>query len=340
MGKRTTRRTGEAGSEPLDVVVDLPVVDRDQQIATRAAWLYYIEGQTQEQIARHLGINRIRINRILAAARDSGLVQIRVTTPEAGCVALERELCERFDIAEAVVVPSPIDPENVRRLVAAAGGALLSDRVTDDLSVGVGWGRTLRLSLAFMERRALSRLRVVSLMGGLTRGSVMNSYEAALRLADLFGAECFYIAGPAFTDSEASRDLLMRQPMLQDAFEHARSVDLAYISVGGLDMNTSMARLGLIDAHDLETLRKVGAIGDICGFWVDENGDPVDHELNRRVLALELDALKRIDQVIVVTGGKGRDWAIRAALRCGYVDTLVTDEATAASVLALDKARS
>jgi DNA-binding transcriptional regulator LsrR (DeoR family) len=200
----------------------------------------------------------------------------------------------------------------------------------------VGWGRTLRLSLNSIERRPIPGLKVVSLMGGLTRGSVMNSYEAALRLADLFGAECFYIAGPAFTDSEQSRDLLMRQPMIEDAFAHARSVDMAYISVGGLDMQTSMARLGLLGEDDLETLRRAGAVGDICGYWVDADGNAVDHPLNRRVLAVELDALLRIGQVILVTGGPGRDHAIRAALRKGCIDTLVTDETTARSIIELE----
>jgi DNA-binding transcriptional regulator LsrR (DeoR family) len=336
----TTKRTaGEArgdGEIAPASVVPLPTADRDVQMATRAAWLYYIEGQTQEQIARHLGINRIRVNRILAAARDSGLVQVRINTPLADCVALERALCDRFALPEAVVVPSAIDPENVRRLVAAAGGELLSGRVAENMSIGVGWGRTLRLSLNSIERRPISGLRVVSLMGGLTRGSVMNSYEAALRLADLFGAECFYIAGPAFTDSEESRALLLRQPMIEDAFAHARGVDMAYISVGGLDMQTSMARLGLLHEDDLETLRRAGAVGDICGYWVDADGGAVDHPLNRRVIAVELDALLDIPQVVLVTGGPGREHAIRAALRKGCVGTLVTDETTAAAIIALE----
>lgn len=333
-----SRTTGKEDAEVASGVVPLTPAERDVQTATRAAWLYYIEGQTQEQIARHLGINRIRVNRILAAARESGLVQVRINTPIASCVKLERALAQRFDIKEAVVVPSAIDPDNVRALVAAAGGILLSERVGENMSVGVGWGRTLRLSLNAIERRPISGLKVVSLMGGLTRGSALNSYEAAARLADLFGAECFYIAGPAFADSEASRDLMLRQPMIEDAFRHARTVDIAYISVGGLDLETSMAQLGLIGAEDLETLRRAGGVGDICGYWVDEDGAIIDHPLNRRVLAIELEALEQMGQVILVTGGPGRDRPIRAALRRGCVDTLVTDETTAASIIALEDA--
>jgi DNA-binding transcriptional regulator LsrR (DeoR family) len=261
---------------------------------------------------------------------------VRINAPLASCVALERELERTFGLTRAVVVPTPVDPANVRRLVGAAGGALLSDRVREGMSVGVGWGRTLRLSLTAIEARPIAGLRVMSLMGGLTRGSAMNSYEAALRLADLFGAECFYIAGPAFTDSEEARDLLVGQPMIRDALEHAGGADLAYVSVGGLDMETSMARLGLIGEEDLETLRAVGAVGDICGYWIDAEGEPVDHPLNRRVVAIDLADLLRIPERILVTGGPGRDAPIRAALRRGYVDTVVTDESTASKILGLE----
>lgn len=308
---------------------DVAGTGHDVQTATRAAWLYFVEGMTQEQIARHLGLNRIRVNRMLATARESGLVQVRINSGLSRCIELETILRGQYGLRETFVVPSPIDPENVRRMVAHEGGRLLSDRLGENMAVAVGWGRTLRQSLQSMERRPIAGLEVVSLTGGLTRGSVMNSYETALRLADMFGAECCYIAGPAFTDSESTRDMLMNQPMLVDAFEHARKADIAYISVGGLDMETSMAKLGLIGAADVESLNRAGAVGDILGYFIDENGEIVDHPLNRRVLALPPADLASIPSVILVTGGEQRFRAVRAALRKGFVHTLVTDERTA-----------
>ncbi len=316
----------------LHDVADLAAPDRDRQTATRAAWLYFVEGKTQEQIARHLGINRIRVNRMLATARESGLVQVHINSDLSTCIELETALRGEFGVREAYVVPSPIDADNVRRMVAFEGGHLLSERLVERMVVAVGWGRTLRMSLQSMERRPIAGLEVVSLTGGLTRGSVMNSYETALRLADMFGAECSYIAGPAFTDSEATRDMLLRQAMLIDAFEHARKADIAYISVGGLDMEASMAKLGLIGPADIATLNRAGAVGDLLGYWIDENGEIVDHPLNRRVLALPPDDLVNIPSVMLVTGGAQRYRAIRAALRKGFVDTLVTDERTAALI--------
>lgn len=68
------------------------LIDRDEQQATRAAWPYFVAGLTQAQIGKRLGINRIRINRLLAQAREQGLVQIRITGRMAGCVDLEQTM--------------------------------------------------------------------------------------------------------------------------------------------------------------------------------------------------------------------------------------------------------
>lgn len=313
---------------------------QQEQIAVRASWLYYMEGQTQEQIARALGINRIRVNRILAAARESGLVQVRINSRLASCLMLEKALCDQFGLREAFVVPTPVDADEVRRVVGHEGGRILSDRLHPNVVVAVGWGRTLRLGLQAMERRPVPAMEVVSLTGGLTRGSVMNSHETAMRLSDMYDAKCSYIAGPAFTDTEETLDMLLRQPMLVDALDHARHADIAYISVGGLDMNTTMAQLGLIGPEDIATLEAAGAVGDLLSYWVNENGAVVDHPLNRRVLALPPGDLVSIKNVILVTGGANRARAIRAALRRGVVHTLVTDERTAELVTGMAKDRA
>ena len=39
----------------------------------RVAWLYYVAGHTQEQTAELLGISRVKVNRLLAEAKDWGL---------------------------------------------------------------------------------------------------------------------------------------------------------------------------------------------------------------------------------------------------------------------------
>lgn len=324
-----TQQKGKAA--PDHSAVTTP--DREEQLITRAAWLSYVVGLTQAQIAKRLGLNRIRVNRMLAQARDQGVVQIRINSKLTDCVALEERLRERFGLSDATVVPTPTDPTLIPNAIAVAAGAVLSEAIGDGMSIGMGWGRTLRLSLRSVTIRPVRRLSVVSLLGGLTRGSALNTFETASRLADLYDAECYYIAAPVFTDTEEMRDILLRQSVLEDAFHHARHVDVAFVSVGSLGPHCTMSRLGLIGEAEMASLAAAGAVGDLCAHWIDANGKVVDHPLNRRVIALSPEDLRPIPKVILASGGRDKIPALRATLKLGIVDAIVTDEQSAAAVL-------
>ena len=113
--------------------------DIENDIRTRAAWLYYMEGLTQDAVAQSLGITRARVLRMLAACREDGTVQIRVTTQLSSCVELERKLERRYKLERAVVVPKPQDHTKVGAILGAATGAFLEDVLADGMTVGLGW---------------------------------------------------------------------------------------------------------------------------------------------------------------------------------------------------------
>ena len=114
-----------------------------------------------------------------------------------------------------------------------------------------------------MPHKTYKRLSVVSLIGGLTHSSAVNPHETASHLADIVGGQCYYFAGPAFTDTAETRTMLMNQPMLRDVFERGRMVDLAFLSVGEMSKQSTMARLGLITQDEVQSLIAAGALGEI-----------------------------------------------------------------------------
>lgn len=334
------QREGKAARPVVPAAVQLPVVatyDVEQHLLVRTAWLYFAGGITQDGIARQLGLTRARVNRLIADARAKGIVQISINSPLASAVALESELAKRFGLQQVVIVPSPGDDDALPGLIGAAAGAVFGGHIRDGMSVGVGWGRTLRISLQSIPRRTRVDLTVVSLIGGLTRSSAINTYETASHLAELFSAECTYIAGPAYCDSEASRDVLQSQSIVREALERARRADLALVSVGSVEPDATMVKLGLITRADQASLVRAGAVGDLGSHWIDEYGRLVDHPLNRRAVALSLEELARIPKVILASGGLHKVKAMHGALVLGAIDVLVTDEVTAAGVLEMSK---
>lgn len=321
-----------AAAPDVDLGVDV-AVDVEEQLATRAAWLYFVAENTQAQIGKKLGLTRVRVNRLLAHARQCGLVQVTITGRMASSIKLEDALKQRFDVLDAVVVPSSSESDRQRAVIAAAAGNYLTQQLRDGISIGVGWGQTLRHSLRYVPHQNYKGLSVVSLIGGLTHSSAVNPHETASHLADIVGGQCYYFAGPAFTDTEATREILMNQPMLRDVYERGRKVDLAFVSVGELGKNSTMAKLGLITVQEVASLQSAGAVGDLCSHWLDACGQVVEHPLNRRCVALPPAQLRDVPRVVLVSGGKSKVAMMHGVLSNKLANIVVTDELTAKALL-------
>ena len=50
-------------------------MDYEEALMAKAAWYYYFEGMTQQQISDRIGISRIRVIRLLEQARQTGMIQ-------------------------------------------------------------------------------------------------------------------------------------------------------------------------------------------------------------------------------------------------------------------------
>lgn len=302
-------------------------------LRVRAAWLYYVEDMTQEQIARHMNVSRAKVIRLLAAARETGIVRIRIDGRASAQVALERQLVATFGLAEAIVVPAPADEGEVATVVGHAAGIYLSDQVHDGMSLGVGWGATLHMSLKALGSQAAQRLSVVSLLGGMTHSRAVNPSAVARRMADAFGADCYQLTAPVVVADESIRAALWTEPGLRELLERARGVDLALVSVGDVSEEATLFREGLLPRSTLASLRAAGAVGDVLCHFIDAEGKVVDHPVNRRVVAVGLEDLRRVPKIIVAAGGRRKVAAIRAALKTTGAGVLITDESAAKGLL-------
>lgn len=311
--------------------IDADQPDPEEQHQTRVAWYYYVGNLTQQQIATRLGTSRARVNRLLAAGRESGLVQIAINGRLSECVTLEQALIQRFGLREAIVVPSMEDEDRMREALGVGAGRYLGQAVADGQTVAIGWGRTLSHTLRAVAARNHHHLSVVSLQGGLPHCAYLNTFEIVFDFASRFAADCYYFAAPIYADSEVARDVLLAQHSIRETHERARRADIAVMTAG--DMQGSLiVEYGLRHAADARALREAGAVGDLIGHFIDADGEPVAHELNRRTVAVRLDELRAIPEVILIAGGPRREAVTHAALRGGYVDTLVTDERTATAL--------
>ena len=303
--------------------------DVSKDVKTRIASLYYVEGLTQDQVATLVGMNRSRVLRILAAARRDGTVQIRVTTRLSRCIELERLLEQRWALTRAIVVPEPQDPQHLRSIIGAAVGAYLSEAVTPNMTIGLGWGKTLNSGVASIQPRAADGVRVLAMLGGLTRVSEINPSEFAWRVADRLGAECYMLAAPVYAPEKRTRDALLDHPGIAEVFTRARSLDMAVVSVGDLTPHSVFSEYGLLTRDEIASLERAGAVGDLLCHFVDAEGNVIDHPVNDRVIAINPTALRGTRQIVLASGGWHKLTVIRAALRLLRPTVLIVNELVA-----------
>ncbi len=306
-----------------------------QDLMARVAWMYHVEEMTQAEVAGHLGMTRRAVNETLAAARENGLVTVRVEAKMAECLGLERELRLAFGLEDAVVVPAPSNPALLHAVLGRATGEYLGRILPQrkPASIGVGWGQTLRQTIHHLPPLVMADLTVRSVMGGLSQGTELNTFETVRGFAERLGARCRYFTAPVFADSPASREIILAQPVFRDFHDESLQVGIALVSAGDMTGESSLIRYA-IPPDSQPGLLAAGAVGDVICRFVDAQGQPVDHILNRQALGPDLEGLHRIPTRIVASGGAHKHAIMRAVVRGGHATIIVTDSDCAKAMLA------
>ena len=333
-----TSRKGRRSASPPEsedggAVVDLRSSDFPEQLAVRVAWCYHALNMTQQEVASRLGVTRVRVIRLLSEARARGIVKISIESKLAENVELEHQLMERFGLTHAEVVLGMTDDETeLAEVLGAAACDGIQRRLHDGMTIGVGWGVTLKAFADAMPSMPLKNAAVVSLLGSLTKRSSINTFEATTTLSGRLDAECFYLPGPILCDTQESRDTLMAQPMIRDVLDRALASDMAVVSVGGLDSGT-IRRTHFVSEEEFAAVEGVGAVGNFLGYYIDENGEVIDHRINGRVVGLRPELLTTIPERIMISGGAQKIDALAAILKKGLLTGIVTDDRTARAIL-------
>jgi DNA-binding transcriptional regulator LsrR (DeoR family) len=299
----------------------------------RIAWMYYIEGLTQNEIADRLGIGRVTVVRNINEAIKQREVKIWIEGEVSECFELEARLKESFGFRDAVVVPEPLSPENLRKSIGVAAGMYVSDTLRDDMTVGVGWGATLYESLQTLAPCELDNLQVISLLGGIVQARKFNPAEFAWQFARIMAADCFLFQAPAVVDSPETREALIERCGLRDIFRRAERLDLALVSVGTLAPSSTAFRFNLISDEERVSLMKMGAVGDMLFNFYDREGLLVDHPVNGRIMSLPIEQLRSVPLRVIASGGNDKVDCLLGAIKLIDCNVLITNEAVARELL-------
>ncbi len=296
---------------------------------------YYTLDRTMGDIAKQLGLTRWQVARLLKDAREQGMVRIEIVPRTQRRPDLESRLQRAYGLREAIVVPDRGEDDGIAvDSVAQAAGQFLAALTPRPSLVGVSWGRTMAAVAHWLPQRWNDGVEVVLLNGA------MNIRAAATRTNNI--AELFALAGngratllpvPAVVGRAETRTVLECDPVIETVLTLGREAPVVCFGLGGMTPDSVLVQSGFIAEAEIARLRKAGAVGDILGRFIDAAGVVVDPALDGRTIGLDLDALRRKTVSIGVAVGIRKHAVVLAALRCGFVNVLVTDESTALAAL-------
>lgn len=313
-----------------------------RDLMIKVAKLYYIEGLSQEQIAKEVHVSRPTVSRLIKASIQEGIVQIRIDDVSSHGLELSNRIKERFHIAHAIITPSGYTIEESKLNVGMAGARYLENTVVTNSLIGISWGTTTHRLITQVQPNSAKKVDVMQLVGGAgSRTRDTDANAMALSLANALGGTGYLLQAPFMVQSKVLRDLLLDEPHLRDYFGKARDVDVAIVGLGSTDPELSAHfRSGHMTYDDVKRLREQGAVGDVCGRYIDIDGNECHTSIDDRIIAISFENLKHIPTVIGIAAGEQKKDIISGVLNGNYIDVLIIDENAAMAVLDMESKKN
>ncbi|MEZ3436735.1 MAG: sugar-binding transcriptional regulator [Lachnospiraceae bacterium] len=297
----------------------------------RVAYYYYKAGLTQEVIAKRMKMSRQRVNRIVSACVELGIVKITIEDLDKCNLELETELEQKYKLNEVRVVDNVVEDRLIEDLGIAAGSYLTSIIKEGDI-IGVTRGRTTAAMVDYWTPAASypENITVTQLIGSAREAdSRIGADRIVYGLAERLEAEEAILHAPVILHSAGLRKSFVDDPYYRSAYEIVKNCTIAVVGIGTAHSQWKHM-VSLYDA-DNEGQKKWAAdvAGEVCTHFFDKEGHKIAPPFEDRIIAITMEDYKKIPVRIGVAGGENKAEAIRAAIKGNYVNVLITDFHTA-----------
>jgi deoxyribonucleoside regulator len=313
-------------------------IDKSELLA-QVAHLYFNKNFNQTAIAKLIGISRSSVSRLLAQAREQGIVEIVIHFPVNTSPELEKRLQETFSLKEVRVLNTrELDLSDRLYRVSILAGKYLENVLQNGEILAVSWGSTLlEVGRNFHPSKRLNNVEVVQLIGAVGSSQIEIDATNIVRLfTGTTGGKSFNLNAPMMVETEATQKALLQEPSINETLNRVKNASIALVGIGEIEQALSIVhRSNILDEASIQVLHEQNAVGAACSQYYDITGRPISGKVNNRVVGLPLDNLKDIPRVVAIAIGEYKAKAIFGALRGKIVNVLITDDLTAECVLRL-----
>jgi deoxyribonucleoside regulator len=314
-------------------------VSTEQNLALRAAKLYYYQGMTTEDIATELGVSRPKISRLLSLAKREGIVQIRIIDPQDDSRSLAGGLKSKYKLRAVHIVPVPDNASEAEALerVATFAGVHLNSFVQAKTVIGLAWGTTLTAISNHLMPKPTPNIQIVQLNGSGTIADMSNPHieHVLSRFGQNYGAKVHQFPVPAFFDFSDTKTALWRERSIKKITELQKQASVLLYSIGALHASVPsyVYEAGYLEKRDYHELTREQVVGDIATVFFRKDGSFDDIPLNARASGPDLGVIRKAKHAVCVVAGKSKAQALKAALVGALLNELIVDEPTARLLL-------
>ena len=258
-------------------------------LSVKVAQLYYQNDWRQSRIAAELNLSRPTVSRLLQYARESGIVQIKISNPLVSTQQLAAELKDYYHLDQVIVVPSEMTASGeLLELVGAAAAEYIETIVKDDDTIGLAWGKTIHAIAQHLSPEDVHGVTVVQLKGSVANTKQKNyAFESVNAFASAFHTLPQYLPLPVIFDHQETKELVEQDTHIKYIMDLGRQADIAVFTVGTVRDSALLFHLGYFSQAEQEYLQQ-HAVGDVFSRFIDQNGSIVAPQINQRTIGIDL----------------------------------------------------
>lgn len=303
-------------------------------LAATVARRYYLDGASKSEIAVELGLSRFKVARMLDRARTSGLVRIELHYEGEIDLDLSVRLGTQYGLRRCLVIDSPEDDEALLRTnVGRVAAGLLAEIVDKDDVLGLAWSRTLMAMRSALT--ALAPCAVVQLTGALWRPDVdEGSIELVRDVARIANGPAFCFYAPMILPEAGTARSLRAQTEVAQAIDRFGELTKAIVTIGAWARGQSTVA-DAISETEFAQHERLGTCAELCGIQLDSEGHVLTTALSERIVGIGPEQLRAVPEIVAIAYGTPKARAVRAAVRGGFVTSLITHGSLARELLEL-----
>ncbi|MDO7976456.1 sugar-binding transcriptional regulator [Oceanotoga teriensis] len=306
----------------------------ERRLMLEASIKYYIEGLTQNQIAKQLYVSRPKVSRLLKKARELNIVDIKINYPSDEFEYIKNQIMLKFKIKQVIVTKSFNSYEDTLNEIGKMAAFKLMELIKNDMTIGISWGKTVRSTINHLPQKQLKDLKIVELFGAFSYENEGDMLSIGGAFASKMGAKFYPIPSPVYVPDKTTYELLTKTPIIKQTLEMISNTDIILSGIGAIDSKVPSKLWSVYMEEDMrKKIKRSGGIGFLCAHYFDKNGKFLKMNINDYIIGIKTNQIINHPNIILVAGGEEKALALLAMLKGGYINTLISDQKTLELIL-------